>query len=94
MGDENIVKTYSYKKTIIKGVKYFIIFLLSFLAERAFVLYPQFGGLTMGQLLDKILLMVSPDIGALTVGGFVVLFLNYLKYKWSLTPTLKLVRKI
>lgn len=39
---------YSYKITLVKGLKYFVIFLLPFLVDQFIVAYPQWAQLTLG----------------------------------------------
>ena len=45
------MKAYSFKKTIGKGIKYFVIFLLPILVDRFIVNYPQIAQLTVGAML-------------------------------------------
>ena len=52
---------YSYQQTLIKGLKYFVIFVVPFLVDQFIVNYP--------------------GIAQLTVGGVLVLLVDYLKNK-------------
>ena len=42
---------YSYAKTLKKGVKYFVIFILPFLVDKLIVSYPEIAQLTIGGIL-------------------------------------------
>ena len=55
------MENYSYKKTVRKGIKYFVVFAFPFLVN-AFVI--QF-----------------PDVAQLSIGGLLVMGMNFLKHK-------------
>ena len=54
-------KEYSFKITVMKGLKYFVIFLLPVLVDKFIIQYP--------------------ELAQLTVGGGLVMFVNWLKIK-------------
>jgi len=45
---------YSFKKTLLKGIKYFVIFLLPVLVDKLIVAYPAIAQLTLGGILVMI----------------------------------------
>jgi hypothetical protein len=58
------MSSYSWKQTILKGVKYFVLFLLPVLIDRFIIQFP--------------------ELAQLTLGGFLVMVTNFLKYKVGL----------
>ena len=48
------MNNYSFKKTILKGIKYFVIFAIPFLVDQFIVVYPQWAQLTLGSILVMI----------------------------------------
>ncbi len=55
------MKKYSYLRTLLKGVKYFVIFLLPFLVDQFIVQFP--------------------ELAQISIGGFLVMMVNFLKVK-------------
>lgn len=55
------MENYSYKKTLKKGVKYFVLFTLPFLIN--------------------VFVIQFPDIAQLSIGGLLVMGMNFLKHK-------------
>lgn len=55
---------YSVKKTILKGIKYIIIFSLPFLVDRFIVNYPQYAQITIGGLLVMLVNYLKIKVGA------------------------------
>jgi len=45
------MNNYSFKKTLVKIVKYFVIFIIPFLVDQFIVQYPQLAQITIGALL-------------------------------------------
>ena len=56
--------TFSFKQNIVKGIKYFVIFLIPVLVDKFIVSYP--------------------EIGQLTIGGLLVMAVNFLKVRTGL----------
>lgn len=54
---------YSYKTTLLKGVKYFVIFLLPVLIDRFVVSFPEIAQLTMGGVLVMLVNYLKMQIG-------------------------------
>lgn len=54
---------YSFKKTIGKGIKYFLIFLLPILVDRFVVSYPGIAQLTVGALLVMLVNWLKVQVG-------------------------------
>lgn len=64
---------YSYLKTLVKGLKYWVIFGLSFLLAGFVSQYP---GIADKTIID---FLVNTAFGKITIGGFLVMVLNWLK---------------
>lgn len=54
---------YSFKRTVRKGIKYFVIFLLPILIDRLIMNYPQIAQLTVGAILVMIMNWLKVRIG-------------------------------
>lgn len=74
-------QSYSYVKTIGKFFKYFVVFIIGIVIQQLFVLFPQFMELSVGQIVDKILVVIFGNASYLTVGSLLVALLNYLKHR-------------
>lgn len=69
---------YSFKKTLIKGAKYFAFFAIAALIDRFFLEFPD---------------LANMPIGTLTVGTIITMLFNILKIKYGFSPKI-LGRKI
>ena len=54
---------YSFKKTLVKGVKYFVIFLLPVVADKFIVNFPEIAQLTIGASIVMILNWLKVKVG-------------------------------
>ena len=63
----NFMTKFSFKKMLVKGLKYFVIFLLPFLVDKFIISYPEFAQLTIGGLLVMIMNWLKIKAGILKI---------------------------
>ena len=63
--EEKKMGNYSYSKTIKKGLRVFVLFLLPILVDKFIIAYP--------------------ELAQLTIGGILVMGVNYLKHRMKIT---------
>jgi len=70
---------YSALKSWTKGLKYFVIFFIATIATN----FISSTGFSDFKIIDVILYIMPDGYEGMTIGGFLVVLVNYLKYRWG-----------